>query len=479
MFSSNIPHDRRLVLGKMTAAELVSLVVELEQKFKVANDHKAVNNNKNIKYNTRLTNEKNELRDRCTHLKDQLNVLFADMSIPPNTKSLMYKDLRNRLKEMSNYQLSSNLSVGSKSNSGSSSKRSYEDLQSGCDSNDNIIYMLNCLVNKLFNQKTVLCQNNKRLEQDNKLCNEHCRVIGVRNKELEEKDNDEQSLQTRIVDLTNQGNDWKQKYEEIKHGYNVVMEEDIKSTTDERISTGLLTDCKKNFKRIEARNIRLIHDNAKLNAQLIQSAGIGSTLGSLRYKTHSESSSNISAEDCLFQSPYDRRRRNSIDSSAEKQKKLAFKIERNEAISQILNKKLKDTQAQHKQTVATKNKELYGLFLNTKYLIEGRYFQPIDVDGDGNCLFNALLASGHLSPHDYTSLRQTICNHELNSETDVIKKIYDAFQRSGSTENFKEHFVRMKNNAVHASERKYCGMGSIVEWNLFFSKLFFYSYDPR
>ena len=88
------------------------------------------------------------------------------------------------------------------------------------------MYILNGLVNKLINQK-------QRLEQDNKVWNEHCRVIGVRNKELEEKNNFKQSLQTRIVDLTNQGNDWKKKFEQLKHDYDEVMEDNIKSMMNE------------------------------------------------------------------------------------------------------------------------------------------------------------------------------------------------------------------------------------------------------
>ena len=119
-------------------------------------------------------------------------------------------------------------------------------------------------------------------------------------------------------------------------------------------------------------------------------------------------------------------------------------------MSQMLNKKKERFEAQHKQPVATKNKELYDIFLETKHLIYGRYFQPIDVDGDGNCLFNALLASGHLPSHDHTSLCQAICNYALNSEKVVIKKIYDGFQRSGSSENFQDHFFRMRNDSVHA-----------------------------
>ena len=84
------------------------------------------------------------------------DLLYKDNIIRNTIKKIVPSNLlRIRLKEMSNYQLSSNLSVGSKSNSGSSSKRSYEDLQSGCNGDNNIIYMLSGLVNTLIDQKNI------------------------------------------------------------------------------------------------------------------------------------------------------------------------------------------------------------------------------------------------------------------------------------------------------------------------------------
>ena len=78
-----------------------------------------------------------------------------NISHTQNTQSIRYNELRNRLQELSNNQLSANLSVSSNSNSECTSKRTYEDLQSGCYGDDNIMYMLTGLVNSLIDQKNI------------------------------------------------------------------------------------------------------------------------------------------------------------------------------------------------------------------------------------------------------------------------------------------------------------------------------------
>ena len=87
------------------------------------------------------------------------------------------------------------------------------------------------------------------LDQDNKLCNVHCRVLSDRNKELEDKDNLQQTLQTRVVELTTHGNDWKNKYEGMKNDYSRLLEENIDALNAEKLAKGLLDDSKKNLSR--------------------------------------------------------------------------------------------------------------------------------------------------------------------------------------------------------------------------------------
>ena len=164
MSSNNSHLDRRQVLSKMKPPELISIIVGLEhdinllhQKLDSANDHINEINVNNKKFNARVIREKIELRDSKHSLLDQFKVLYTDMniSLTQNTQSIRYNELRNKLQELSNNQLSSNLSVSSNSNSGCTSKRTFEDLQSGCNGDNNIIYMLSGLVNTLIDQKNI------------------------------------------------------------------------------------------------------------------------------------------------------------------------------------------------------------------------------------------------------------------------------------------------------------------------------------
>ena len=107
---------------------------------------------------------------KCSQgLRNQLNHLYEDMNISQGAATSMYYDLRTKLNEMLTNQISSNLSVGSRCNSRSSSKRSYKDFQSGCKIHDNIIYMLNGILGKLHDENAMLHEENAKLNQDNNI----------------------------------------------------------------------------------------------------------------------------------------------------------------------------------------------------------------------------------------------------------------------------------------------------------------------
>ena len=128
MFPNNLPLDRRQFLSQMSLNDLINIVVKLEQQLQEANDRIADNNIKNIFYSNHASAEKEEMRKCSLGLRNQLNEIYKDMNIPQGTSTYIYNVLRTKVNEMLTNQISSNLSVGSRCNSRSSSKRSYEDF---------------------------------------------------------------------------------------------------------------------------------------------------------------------------------------------------------------------------------------------------------------------------------------------------------------------------------------------------------------
>ena len=257
MSSNNSHLDRSQVLSQIQPPELINIIVGLERDIKqsrqelyLANVFISEINDKNKKFNARVKQEKKDLRGSNLKFMDQFKVLYTDMNISPtkHTQSIRYNKLRSKLQELSNNQLSSNLSVSSNSNSGCTSYRTCEDLQSGCNGDNNIIYMLSDLVNTLIDQKKYLDRDNNMLDKDNKYCNMQCCVLTDRNKELLDKDNFQEELQTRIVELTTHGNEWKNKHEHLNNDYTRVLEENIKAMNDEKVANCLRDDAKQALK---------------------------------------------------------------------------------------------------------------------------------------------------------------------------------------------------------------------------------------
>ena len=86
------------------------------------------------------------------------------------------------------------------------------------------------------------------LDKDNKLCNVQCRVLTDRNKELVDKDNFQEDLQTRVVELTTHENEWKNKYEDMKNDYSRILEQNINAMNDEKLANCLRDDAKRELR---------------------------------------------------------------------------------------------------------------------------------------------------------------------------------------------------------------------------------------
>ena len=54
------------------------------------------------------------------------------------------------------------------------------------------------------------------------------------------------------------------------------------------------------------------------------------------------------------------------------------------------------------------------LFQRQGFLFRNMRLSPVDVPGDGNCLFHALIASDKLPVQNHFELRKTICDFALS-----------------------------------------------------------------
>ena len=454
--SSNKSHlDRKRDLSKKLQPELIDIIVGVERDLNqtrhelyLANKKISHINEQNKKFNARIKEEKQELRVSNLKFIDQFKVLCTDMNISStDTPTIRYNKMRSKLQELSNNQSSSNLSVASNSNSGCSSYRTCEDLHSGCNGDNNIMYMLSDLVNTLIDQKKDLDMDNSMLDKDNKRCNMRCRVLSDKNKELVDKDKFQSGLQTRIVELTNQGTEWKNKHDSLKDDYNRVLEENITTMNDEKLATSLKDDAKLSLKEARKTILKLTYYNGKQKERLLNNAGIVSSLESLKSRSFSETSSNIS-DDHPFASPSHQVRSQHNYTPEQNQKMLDDKIR--VAVTQLVKQQSANKQYVHNQLVASRNSELCHLFFKTDQLFDGHYYRPVDVPGDGNCLFHALIASGLFPQHDHTSLRLAVCNCALMNNEGIIKKVLKAFKNIDSKVEFNQYFNRMKINAAFA-----------------------------
>ena len=130
--------------------------------------------------------------------------------------------------------------------------------------------MLNGILDKLHDENAILHEENAKLYQDNNIYRGKCRDLVARNKELEEKGIDTQSLHSRIEELTKQGNSLRETYIATKKEYDQIGLDYIKSMDNIQLITALHNKEQTNVKRPNHSKEKLIYSKAHLRAQLQQ-----------------------------------------------------------------------------------------------------------------------------------------------------------------------------------------------------------------